>query len=92
MCLAKCTERTEELDIPCILATVVVIIVVSSLPLWRRRERRHRVQHDINFKTKKKNKTKKELKEREARRRLRHIEWLSSPKGTPRPLDTDDES
>lgn len=44
------------------------------------------------FKAKKKKKmTKKELKEREARRRLRHIEWLNSPKGTPHPKDTDDE-
>ncbi|KAI0149512.1 prion formation protein [Xylariaceae sp. FL1272] len=40
---------------------------------------------------KKKKKTKKELKEQEVRRRLRHIEWLSSPKGTPHPKDTDDE-
>lgn len=40
---------------------------------------------------KKKKKTKKELKETEVRRRLRHIEWLNSPKGTPHPPDTDDE-
>ncbi|ETS84392.1 hypothetical protein PFICI_02417 [Pestalotiopsis fici W106-1] len=40
---------------------------------------------------KKKKKTKKELKEQEVRRRLRHIEWLNSPKGTPHPADTDDE-
>lgn len=47
----------------------------------------------LNFKSKKKKKmTKKELKEREVRRRLRHIEWLNSPKGTPRFPDTDDES
>ncbi|KAI5464037.1 P-loop containing nucleoside triphosphate hydrolase protein [Mariannaea sp. PMI_226] len=47
---------------------------------------------DMKFKAKKKRKmTKKELKEREVRRRLRHIEWLSSPKGTPHPPDTDDE-
>ncbi|KAF4994336.1 hypothetical protein FGRMN_5844 [Fusarium graminum] len=47
---------------------------------------------DMKFKAKKKKKmTKKELKEREVRRRLRHIEWLNSPKGTPHPLDTDDE-
>lgn len=46
----------------------------------------------MTFKAKKKKKmTKKELKEREARRRLRHIEWLNSPKGTPHPKDTDDE-
>ncbi|GJN69277.1 hypothetical protein PCL_02363 [Purpureocillium lilacinum] len=47
---------------------------------------------DMKFKAKKKKKmTKKELKEREVRRRLRHIEWLNSPKGTPHPPDTDDE-
>lgn len=46
----------------------------------------------MKFKAKKKKKiTKKELKEREVRRRLRHIEWLNSPKGTPKPVDTDDE-
>lgn len=37
---------------------------------------------DMTFKAKKKKKlTKKDLKEREVRRRLRHIEWLNSPKG-----------
>ncbi|KAF4342621.1 elongation factor 3 [Fusarium beomiforme] len=47
---------------------------------------------DMKFKAKKKKKmTKKELKERDVRRRLRHIEWLNSPKGTPHPPDTDDE-
>ena len=47
---------------------------------------------DMKFKAKKKKKmTKKEHKEREVRRRLRHIEWLNSPKGTPHPPDTDDE-
>ncbi|KAK3939746.1 [NU+] prion formation protein 1 [Diplogelasinospora grovesii] len=48
---------------------------------------------ELKFKAKKKKKmTKKDLKEREVRRRLRHIEWLNSPKGTPHPLDTDDEA
>ncbi|KAK4247654.1 P-loop containing nucleoside triphosphate hydrolase protein [Corynascus novoguineensis] len=47
----------------------------------------------MKFKAKKKKKlTKKELKEKEVRRRLRHIEWLNSPKGTPKPPDTDDEA
>ncbi|KAL0937126.1 ABC transporter [Colletotrichum truncatum] len=47
---------------------------------------------ELKFKAKKKRKkTKKELKEQEVRRRLRHIEWLNSPKGTPHPADTDDE-
>jgi elongation factor 3 len=40
---------------------------------------------------KKKKMTKKQVKEREVRRRLRHIEWLNSPKGTPHPKDSDDE-
>ncbi|KAG7124344.1 hypothetical protein HYQ45_013698 [Verticillium longisporum] len=48
---------------------------------------------DLKFKAKKKRKkTKKEIKEQEVRRRLRHIEWLNSPKGTPHPVDTDDEA
>ena len=47
----------------------------------------------MKFRARKKKKmTKKELKDREVRRRLRHIDWLNSPKGTPHPLDTDDEA
>lgn len=47
---------------------------------------------DLKFKAKKKRKmTKKDMKERENRRRQREIVWLNSPKGTPKPLDTDDE-
>lgn len=47
---------------------------------------------ELKFKARKKKKmTKKEVKEREVRRRLRHIEWLNSPKGTPHPPDTDDD-
>lgn len=46
---------------------------------------------NIKIKAKKKKLTRNQLKEREARRRLRHIAWLSSPKGTPHPPDTDDE-
>ncbi len=47
---------------------------------------------ELKFKSKKKRKmTKKEKKEQEVRRKLRHIEWLNTPKGTPRPSDTDDE-
>ncbi|MCJ1409665.1 hypothetical protein MMC19_003747 [Ptychographa xylographoides] len=48
---------------------------------------------DMKFKARKKKKglTKKQLKEQEVRRRLRHIDWLNSPKGTPHPPDTDDE-
>ncbi|KAF2748950.1 elongation factor 3 [Sporormia fimetaria CBS 119925] len=48
---------------------------------------------DMKFKAKKKKKmTRAQMKEREVRRRLRHIEWLNSPKGTPHPVDTDDEA
>lgn len=47
---------------------------------------------ELKFKAKKKKKmTRAQLKERDARRRLRHLEWLSTPKGTPKPPDTDDE-
>jgi elongation factor 3 len=47
---------------------------------------------NIKIKKKKKKLTRNELKAQEVRRRLRYIEWLSSPKGTPRPPDTDDEA
>ncbi|KAI5293007.1 [NU+] prion formation protein 1 [Ascosphaera atra] len=48
---------------------------------------------ELKFKAKKKKKmTRAQVKEREVRRRLRHLEWLSSPKGTPHPPDTDDEA
>lgn len=47
---------------------------------------------EMKFKAKKKKKmTRQQQKDREVRRRLRHIEWLNSPKGTPHPKDTDDE-
>lgn len=47
----------------------------------------------LNFKLKKKKKklTRNELKARETRRRLRYLEWLQTPKGTPRPPDSDSE-
>ncbi|KAJ6150925.1 hypothetical protein N7470_007519 [Penicillium chermesinum] len=48
---------------------------------------------ELKFRAKKKKKmTRAQQKERETRRRLRHIEWLNSPKGTPKPVDTDDEA
>ncbi|OQE21777.1 hypothetical protein PENSTE_c011G09932 [Penicillium steckii] len=48
---------------------------------------------ELKFRAKKKKKmTRAQMKERETRRRLRHIEWLNSPKGTPKPADTDDEA
>jgi elongation factor 3 len=48
---------------------------------------------EMKFKSKKKKKmTRAQIKERDVRRRLRHIEWLNSAKGTPHPKDTDDEA
>ena len=48
---------------------------------------------EMKFRAKKKKKmTRAQQKEREVRRRLRHIEWLNSPKGTPRPVDSDDDA
>ncbi|KAK5175722.1 [NU+] prion formation protein 1 [Saxophila tyrrhenica] len=48
---------------------------------------------EMKFRARKKKKlTRAQQKEREVRRRLRHIEWLNSPKGTPHPVDTDDEA
>ncbi|KAF9169641.1 hypothetical protein BGX21_008168 [Mortierella sp. AD011] len=38
---------------------------------------------------KKKKKSRNEIKAQETRRRLRHLEWLASDKGTPKPPDTD---
>ncbi|ODV94938.1 hypothetical protein PACTADRAFT_50781 [Pachysolen tannophilus NRRL Y-2460] len=46
---------------------------------------------NIKVRIRKKKMTRNEKKLQEERRRLRHIEWLSSPKGTPKPVDTDDE-
>lgn len=47
---------------------------------------------DMKFRARKKKKmTRAQLKEREVRRKLRHIEWLNTPKGTPKPVDSDDE-
>jgi len=47
---------------------------------------------DLNFRSRKKKKlTRAQIKEREVRRRLRYIEWLNSPKGTPQPPNSDDE-
>ena len=46
---------------------------------------------NIKVRIRKKKMTRNEKKAQEERRRLRHIEWLSSPKGTPKPVDTDDE-
>lgn len=47
---------------------------------------------NIRVRERKKKLTRNEKKARDERRRLRHINWLSSPKGTPKPEDTDDEA
>lgn len=47
---------------------------------------------NIKVRIRKKKLTRNEQKERESRRRLRYIDWLNSPKGTPKPEDTDDEA
>lgn len=46
---------------------------------------------NIKVRARKTKLTRNEKKLQAERRRLRHIEWLSSPKGTPKPADTDDE-
>ena len=46
---------------------------------------------NIKVKQRKKRMTRNEKKAQAERRRLRYLEWLSSPKGTPKPVDTDDE-
>ena len=46
---------------------------------------------NIKVKQRKKRLTRNEKKLQVERRRLRYIEWLNSPKGTPKPVDTDDE-
>ena len=47
---------------------------------------------ELKFRAKKKKKmTRKDAKDREVRRRLRHIEWLNSPKGTPHPPNSDED-
>ncbi|CAI8493767.1 unnamed protein product [Hanseniaspora opuntiae] len=45
----------------------------------------------VKVRQKKKKLTRNEKKAQVERRRLRYIEWLSSPKGTPKPKDSDDE-
>ncbi|KAK6198615.1 P-loop containing nucleoside triphosphate hydrolase protein [Scheffersomyces amazonensis] len=46
---------------------------------------------NIKVRIRKKKLTRNDKKLQQERRRLRHIEWLSSPKGTPKPVDTDEE-
>jgi elongation factor 3 len=46
---------------------------------------------NIKVRQRKKKLTRNEKKAQEERRRLRYIEWLNSPKGTPKPVNTDDE-
>ncbi|KAK6457387.1 P-loop containing nucleoside triphosphate hydrolase protein [Scheffersomyces xylosifermentans] len=46
---------------------------------------------NIKVRTRKKKMTRNDKKLQAERRRLRYIDWLSSPKGTPKPVDTDEE-
>ncbi|KAG7192072.1 [NU+] prion formation protein 1 [Scheffersomyces spartinae] len=46
---------------------------------------------NIKVRIRKKKMTRNEKKAQAERRRLRYLDWLSSPKGTPKPVDTDDE-
>ena len=46
---------------------------------------------NIKVRQRKKKMTRNDKKLQEERRRLRYIEWLNSPKGTPKPVNTDDE-
>lgn len=46
---------------------------------------------NIKVKQRKKKMTRNDKKLQTERRRLRYIEWLSSPKGTPKPVDSDDD-
>ncbi|ODV81120.1 uncharacterized protein CANTADRAFT_46512 [Suhomyces tanzawaensis NRRL Y-17324] len=46
---------------------------------------------NIKVRTRKKKMTRNEKKLQTERRRLRYIEWLSSPKGTPKPVDSDED-
>ncbi|CAK7901556.1 [NU+] prion formation protein 1 [[Candida] anglica] len=46
---------------------------------------------NIKVRQRKKKMTRNDKKLQAERRRLRYIEWLNTPKGTPRPADTDDE-
>ena len=67
-----------------------VVSSATGTPVMSEAEGRN---DDMRFKAKKKKKmTRAQMKEREVRRKLRHIEWLNTPKGTPRPPDTDDEA
>ncbi|EGV65949.1 [NU+] prion formation protein 1 [Yamadazyma tenuis] len=47
---------------------------------------------NIKVRARKTKLTRNEKKAQAERRRLRHIDWLNSPKGTPKPADTDDEA
>ena len=64
---------------------------VSSPAPTKKRDDDNDSPANIKVKTRKKRMTRNDKKLQAERRRLRHIEWLSSPKGTPKPPDTDDE-
>ncbi|KAK6461201.1 P-loop containing nucleoside triphosphate hydrolase protein [Scheffersomyces coipomensis] len=63
----------------------------SSTPVPAKRADDDDSPANIKVRIRKKKMTRNDKKLQQERRRLRHIEWLSSPKGTPKPNDTDDE-
>jgi elongation factor 3 len=65
----------------------------SPLPLPAPKKRADDDDSPANIKVRqrKKKMTRNDKKLQAERRRLRYIEWLNTPKGTPRPADTDDE-
>jgi elongation factor 3 len=88
--LAVSLDRFDDGSRP---ASLVGSSVVSSATASAVNSGAEDADGDLKFKAKKKKKmTRAQLKEREVRRRLRHIAWLSSPRGTPHPPDTDDEA
>jgi elongation factor 3 len=88
--LAVSLDRFDDSSRP---ASLIGSSVVSSATASAVNSGAEDADGDLKFKAKKKKKmTRAQLKEREVRRRLRHIEWLNSPRGTPHPPDTDDEA
>lgn len=63
----------------------------TTSPAPKRRDDDNDSPANIKVRQRKKKMTRNEKKLQAERRRLRHLEWLSSPKGTPKPVDTDDE-
>lgn len=63
----------------------------SPAPVVKKRADDDDSPANIKIRTRKKKMTRNEKKLQTERRRLRYIDWLSSPKGTPKPADSDEE-